>query len=269
MRAGLARATAALMALASAPVRAQDWPGHATYDAGASGVGLVSVARKQLVPPFRAAAVDEVWLGGAAWWSPAPGATLRATWGWVRHAWQDGTVVSSPGDVRLAVVARPPLPTRPGLPEVWAGAEVKLPNAGDEAGAGTDETDVTVLASLRWTTAPVTVVAGAGLAVLGDPLQYANQDDALVWGGSATARWPGWPFLAARMEGSGRARSPRNPAVAGLEGGLEGRLGRSCWTVGLMAGPGLTPAAADLSGRAWVAWSRPALAEGCLSASGD
>ena len=87
-----------------------------------------------------------------------------------------------------------------------------------------------------------------GLAILGNPLQFANQDDVpLTWLDLSI------PVGGVRVDtrvggGWGTSRNPaRMDASLGVEGGCP-------WLMGARALAGLTPAAADWGGQLWVGW---------------
>ncbi len=58
----------------------------------------------------------------------------------------------------------------------------QLPNAGNESGLGRDTTDFAASFIIGKTVQSVRVVANAGLLILEDPLQPAEQDDLLIYG---------------------------------------------------------------------------------------
>lgn len=78
---------------------------------------------------------------------------------------------------------------------------VKLPNAHDENGLGTDETDF--FASLLYgaRAGPATVALNAGLGVLGDPERDQTQNDVFTW--AAAVGVPVWKALSATVDASG------------------------------------------------------------------
>ena len=118
----------------------------------------------------------------------------------------------------------------------------KLPNSPDEGGLGSDETDVALGLYGFWNIADWRVGLAGGIAILGDPLQFANQDDAA--------------FVALHLKRAGRMgsvstsldwrlASARNPSVAQLlVGGKSNGLLGPLW-IGADAALGLTPAAPD------------------------
>ena len=78
---------------------------------------------------------------------------------------------------------------------------VKLPNAHDENGLGTDETDF--FASLLYGAriGAATATLNAGLGVLGDPERNQQQDDVFTW--AAAVRVPVWKALSGTVDASG------------------------------------------------------------------
>jgi len=66
------------------------------------------------------------------------------------------------------------------------GVNVKLPNASDDKGLGTDETDIYVLALISKAYGKVGMDLSAGLGILGDPRKNADQKDVAVVSLSAT-----------------------------------------------------------------------------------
>jgi len=97
-----------------------------------------------------------------------------------------------PGDLRLAVqVALPPAPWR--TTTVAARVGVKLPNADDTVGLGTNETDTafTLLVATRLTER-WHLLGHAGLEILGDPREGAVQDDLLAAAIGIEGRLGGW-----------------------------------------------------------------------------
>ncbi len=197
-----------------------------------------------LVPPFRAASRErsagELSLG----WAPPGPLQLRLSGDYLRDAFASGSTVSGPGDLRLTTDAL-----------LWSGAldvhgrwQVKLPNANDRAELGTDETDATLSVEARRALGDLALGATAGLAIVGNPLMFANQDDLLITHLSGSL--PAGPLRISADVGGSWATS-RNPARMAAELGAEGRCP---WLGGVAAGAGLTPAAADWMARVWLGW---------------
>ena len=110
---------------------------------------------------------------------------------------------------------------------------------------------MSVGAGLRWALAPVTVDAVAGLAILGDPWTFANQDDAAVGWISAVA--PVGPVEILAKVG-GRLPSPKNPADLSATAGVEWQPLEALpgLAVGGQVQVGFTHAAPDFAGGLWV-----------------
>ena len=209
---------------------------------GPTGIGLVAEAQTGTVAPFRALERRVVSLGVAGTWKVSESAVFRASYP-VQAAWgSDGARVLGSGDIRIGTSVR--LFDR-GV-EGWIDSMVKLPNAPDEQGLGTDETDWTGQCWVRWN-GPLRIEGGVGLAILGSPNAFAAQDDALV--ADLRVLLPLGP-LEARAEAGGRVWSADNPSD------IRARVGGTWTGQGLTAGAevaaGLTPAAPDVSARVWV-----------------
>jgi hypothetical protein len=198
-----------------------------------------------LVPPFRAADRNRWASEVAGRWSPSEAVRVSARWSWLQDSTSNGDITRGPGDLVLQTTA---FPVRGGPVEVGLSWAVKLPNAQDEGELGTDETDATITGVLAGSQGSLDWSTTAGLAILGNPLRFANQDDVpLAW---AAAGLPVGPVRLGARAG-GELATARNPAR------MEAALGAEtvCPTLsGLEASAGLTPAAADWSVRAWVGW---------------
>ena len=207
-----------------------------------------------MVPPFRAASRDRAAAELDLVWRPQPPLTLWASADVLRDRSVAGDVVSGPGDLRLGASADVWTARGPASPTLGLGWEAKVPSARDEGELGTDETDVSLWGALDVLAGPVRLAARGGVAILGDPLQFANQDDvALAW---LTAWAPTGPVsLGGRVGGT--LRSPRNPARLSASA-LAASRGRV--RIGAEATAGLTPAAADWAARlgVGVGWACPA-----------
>jgi hypothetical protein len=196
---------------------------------------------KNEVPLFRAGERNSRSTQLAAHWAPSSGVGLRigAERLWV--TWPDQTSQSGWGDVRLGTTAR----IRKGLglwPALWVDWVVKLPNAQDESELGTDETDVVLSGVMLWERGAWEGGVRGGLAIWGDPLQFANQDDAFLFTLHLSHTSPRYNLSATY---DWQRVSPRNPSRAVLLGGakLRGFPG-GVWG-GVEAGLGLNPAAPD------------------------
>ncbi len=226
---------------------------------GESTVALDAGQAYGVIPPFAAEERDLGHVGLSGRWAPAPGVIITARYAVLRAVFDDGTVATGSGDLKLGTAARAWTGTR-SAPEVWLWWEAKLPNASDFEGSsprdnvyglGTDETDVTVGAGLRWDLEPVTVDAVAGLAILGDPFSFANQDDAAVaWLSAAAPLGPA--EVLARV--GGRFPSPDNEPS--FEGALGAEVAPMPQVPGLSAGlqvtAGITHAAPDVAVALWI-----------------
>lgn len=190
------------------------------------------------VPPFRAEERVRSWgaLAGRAELDHL--VVLAADFGWIADRQDGAGWRTGPGDVRLGTVLRT---GRLGFVDTSLGWEVKLPNAGDEGEIGTDETDARFGGTLGWSEGDWEARASLGLAILGNPLRFANQDDVPLV--RAEAAWsPGsWAF-APRLEAD--LRTARNPGRTRLGGRV--RYGGP-WFAELGADAGLTPAEADVT----------------------
>jgi hypothetical protein len=189
------------------------------------------------VPPFRAEERVRSWtaLAGQVDLDHAVVLGARFDWRWDRtgSGW-----VSGPGDLRLGTVV---YTGRLGIVDTSLGWELKLPNAGDEGEIGTDETDARFGGTLSWEQGPWTARGSLGLAVLGNPLRFANQDDVPLV--RAEAAWTGGPFVVGAHVFSD-VQTARNPART-RAGALLRYGSRLYLDAGLDVG--ITPADADIS----------------------
>lgn len=211
------------------------FPRPATPATGTFGVRAGLGWSAGYVPPFRAGARDRGAADLDASFVVAP-FEVRVGWGWLVDSTEGSGVTSGAGDLRVGTLVTL---ARPGPFDVTLGWEAKLPNAADEGELGTDETDVLFGATGGWRTGPWTARAGIGLAVLGNPLRFANQDDVPLV--RAHLRWEEGAF-AVIGRASADLPTARNPARA--EGDVAVRWG-SRWHVLLHGGGGFVPAAAD------------------------
>ena len=193
------------------------------------------------VPLFRAGERNSRSTQLAAHWAPSSGVILRigAERLWV--TWPDQTSLAGWGDVRLGTSAQ----VRKGLglwPALWLDWAVKLPNAQDESELGTDETDVVLSGIALWEHGAWEGGVRGGLAIWGDPLQFANQDDAFLFGLHLNHTSPRHK-LGATLDW--QRVSPRNPSRASLLGEARLRGFSGGFWGGVEAGLGLNPAAPD------------------------
>ncbi|MFN7142493.1 MAG: hypothetical protein ACK4YP_01855 [Myxococcota bacterium] len=226
----------------SSPVRGDDgWVPEALFPrppdpaTGTFGVRTGVDWAAGYVPPFRAGARDRGAAGVDATFAFAP-FEARLTWDWLVDVSDATGVTSGAGDLRVGTVVTL---ARPGPFDVTLGWEAKLPNAADEGELGTDETDILFGATGGWRAGPWAARAGVGLAVLGNPLRFANQDDVPLL--RASLAWEEAPF-AVIGRASADLPTARNPARA--EGDVAVRWG-SRWHVLVHGGGGFVPAAAD------------------------
>jgi hypothetical protein len=205
-----------------------------------SGVHL----RRGFVPPFRAGPRNRVAGTLSGEWRPSQFFLLDMRWAYLWDSTPIGEAVQGPGDLELGAHAwawRGPV-------DLGLGWRVKLPNAQDEGELGSDETDVQVLGTVAKTWSQTRVVASAGVAILGDPVRFANQDDvAIGWLGVAQELGP--MVLSGQL--GGFFPSPRNPARISTRFGVEGACPR---LFGADFELGITPAAPVWGIGAWVGW---------------
>ncbi len=207
-----------------------------------SAAGLTARADTGLVPAFRASERDRLALGVALSWQPAPQVALRASYPYQRLRFPDGSTVFGSGDVRLGASVL----VWEGPVAIWVDNEVKLPNAPDTSGLGSDETDWAGRCWLGWGET-VHIDAGAGLAILGNPNAFAAQDDAALVDlrvGRSFGPVDLW------SSGGGRLASSHNPADLSVGFGV-GWTGTRL-TSGAEASVGLTPAAPNLGATLWL-----------------
>ncbi len=198
-------ALALALAVAAFPFRVvAEWP-YLTEEASTQGEGHVSVA----------VGVSRTWQDsaelpggtGVLWTLPevdvtigvGPHAEVSASYGLF---WFDpgggGESTYESGDLRLWTKLRL-FPSQ--IQDLSLRFGAKLPNAGNEGGLGTDETDffLAALYDLRFGTAVLSLNAGLGL--LGSPERNQSQDDVFTWG--AALRGPLWRRLWVGCEAGG------------------------------------------------------------------
>jgi len=197
------------------------------------------------VPPFRVAPRRRSSAGVDVRWRVSDRVRLDGAWSWVRDDLPAGHSIQGAGDLSLGVWAELVKVQSGSLGLGWA---VKLPNAADEGELGTDETDVSVFSTISTSLGGMELSALGGVAILGDPNRFANQDDAALFGLEA-ARIVGPVHLRSKVGGTlGTTRNPaRLSGVVGVWGGCPYRLGTEVQV-------GLTPAAPDWGLRTWVGW---------------
>ena len=196
------------------------------------------------VPEFRQAERQrrEGLIGVA--WKPADSVRLDLFWSYLSDSTANGYRQTGPGDIRLGTDVR--LIER--RVDLYLGWQMKMPNASDELELGTDETDSLFWLRSRSEMGPLDVGLTTGLAILGNPLQFANQDDVpLSW---LDLSLPLGPVRLDGRVGGGWATS-RNPSRMEASLGVEGRCP---WLMGARALLGLTPAAPDWGAQVWFGW---------------
>ena len=206
-----------------------------------------------VVPIFSISPRDELKIDLSGSWFADETIGVRISSSVQRISWPDGATLSGPGDIKIGTSLRVMGSSQRSL---WLDWSAKMPNAQDTSGLGTDETDVTVGAYGRWSHENVGLVAGGELQILGDPLQYANQDDALLLGAALDTALD---LFSIRGRVTARLESPRNPLDLSLGLGIQRKQGD--WGYGLNGQAGLSPAAADYSISASIhrVWACPAL----------
>lgn len=219
--------------------------------AGAHGdVGLAGSYALGLVPPFRSSDRDRVAIGVESTGWIGPHVRLGIAWDWLVDFPPAAEPVSGPGDVRLATSV---CALRTPLLSTGLGWAVKLPDADNREELGTDETDVDFGAWLGVHRGAWSATGSVGLAVLGNPLRFAEQDDV------PHARLEGaWTHdaLRATLFGDVALATTRNPLRA--EAGGAFRFGRMLFGEAEVAA-GLSPAAADarVTLRVGYRWALP------------
>ncbi len=218
---------------------------------GALGVHVEN--DQDMIPAFRAGSRDRFGAGVHGHWMAADRVLLDAHWSWLIDVHPDGQRQTGPGDLELGALLR--LPVTEGLraearargrqgPAFGLGWRVKLPNAADEGELGSDETDVALVAGAGLDLGPLRGRLGGGLAILGDPLGLAAQDDivflqaGLGWDAGAQLERSWLPRVDLGLDAA--LPSAANPTRVELSGGL---AWGARWSVGLAAGAGLTAAA--------------------------
>jgi hypothetical protein len=195
-----------------------------------------------LLPDFRAAerSVSTGELGVSGWIDERLYLNARVDYHHERA--ENSNRHTSPGSLRLLTLAT----VLDGAVDVQTGWMASLPWTADHGEVLTDELDVWLLAGLSTDLGAGRVGMTGGLAILGNPLRFANQDDApLLW---LTGALPLKPVtLTGRLGGAlATARNPaRIEAILGAERG-------NPWRVGVTGTVGLTPAAGDLGAGVWL-----------------
>jgi hypothetical protein len=229
----------------------ETWPSTDPLATPGGSVDLAVSSEHGFVPPFRAGERNRLRGRLSSTWIPVSGIVLDGSAEFLRDHYPDDHVVAGPGDVELGVlVGRSwPLGGETGRFAAALGWRVKFPDAADEGELGSDETDVAPLAALAVERGRLRCVFAGGLAILGNPLRYASQDDMPF----LRLRLLETPDAAASTKGPGLGLSTglawafatsRNPARGEVEAGVS--VGRR-WILGLDVAAGLSPAAPDLT----------------------
>lgn len=201
-----------------------------------------------IVPPFRAGARDRlaIDLSGQVWL--AHRVRVGVSGEWLRESSGAGDVVAGFGDLRLGTDVRV---VRVSVVDFHLGWEAKLPNASDEGGLGSDETDILFGAGADVQAGEFGGTLALGLGVLGNPLRFANQDDVPMF--RVSGRWTrGMVQVSPRVAVD--LGTARNPARA--EAGALARVGKRGF-IEVGGAAGLTPAAADWSVTLGIGWRAP------------
>lgn len=197
------------------------------------------------VPPFRAEERQRLSVVASARSWVGERVMLAAEWAWLRDHEGQLDPVSGPGDLRLGTLLHV---VNLGDLAIFAGWEVKLPDARDEGELGTDETDVLLGGGVAWGRGPWSVVAAGGLGILGNPLKFANQDDVpmlRVSGAWQRGAWAVSPSLVVDLD------TARNPLR--MHAATEARWGAPLY-VQVMGTAGLSRADADASVLVGAGW---------------
>jgi hypothetical protein len=101
------------------------------------------------------------------------------------------------------------------LPGMGVKVGAKLPNSGDQYRVGTDETDLTFSTLFEKHLSSVKFFANAGLLILGNPYENAEQDDLLSYGIACSIPWNDHVTYTAEIAGQhfGRANNERSLAL--------------------------------------------------------
>lgn len=126
----------------------------------------------------------------------------------------DGSTTSDVDDVVIATKLRL-LNEADRRPAIGIRFATRLPNASNESGLGQDTTDFFASLLIGKTVARVRWVANAGLAIVGDPIVAARQEDLLTFGMSLVAR--AWRAVDLVAEYNGRMNLAASSPVPGTE----------------------------------------------------
>lgn len=143
-----------------------------------------------------------------------------------------------------------------GRPAIAVRFATKLPNASNESGLGHDTTDFFATFLVGKTVARVRWVANAGVAIVGDPVVAARQEDLLTFGMSLATRMGGGFELVS--EYNGRMNLAASSPVPGTENrgvaraGMRWSRGRARLDAAVLVGA--TSTDLDLGGTAGLTW---------------
>lgn len=168
----------------------------------------------------------------------------------------DGTTTSAVDDVVIATKLRL-LNERGGRPSVGLRFATRLPNASNESGLGQDTTDFFMSVLVGKTIGRVRWVGNTGLAIVGDPVVAARQEDLLTVGMSlAAALGRGFEVV---TEYNGRMNLAASSPVPGTENRGVARAGlrvtRGALRLDAAALFGATSTDLDLGATAGLTWT--------------
>jgi hypothetical protein len=247
----LAPARAGAQALDGQPFRTMD---AATLRLGEHSIEIGAEYRSKVAPvpilsPVRG---DLLQVPEIRWRMGFGRAEVHVAW----PAWQSFSP-EGPGDEETEVgdasfwVKIGALRQRGGRPALGMGLGAKLPNASNETGLGSDESDVFLHAIVSHAGPRHDVRFNAGVAILGDPLTNASQEDLLTWG--LAGRFGERHALLAEVWGrSGDSDDVRELEEATVRLGYGLFLDRTAISLSLLHG--LDDNSGDLGAEAGVSW---------------
>ena len=146
-----------------------------------------------------------------------------------------GSSTSDFGDLFLATKFRLVEETD-GLPGIGFRFGAKLPNSSNESGLGTDETDFFAALLFKRSFKSLQLISTLGIAVLGDPVSPASQDDLLTYGFALVVPFNPRTELVADLYGRAGAGGIGTEEQARLR--LGGRIGAAGvhWDLGFLVG---------------------------------
>jgi hypothetical protein len=110
-----------------------------------------------------------------------------------------------------------------GRPSIGVRFATRLPNASNESGLGRDTTDFFASVLMAKTVQSIRIVGNGGLAILGDPITAARQDDLLTFGLSVARAVTHSAEVVAEF--NGRLNFAEGDPTAGAENSGVGRIG--------------------------------------------